>query len=97
MQLLGEASDRARARREGRAMANNKEAAMLNRMDPEEELAAGEVAGSRAARTAHQFPTNKVSGALAVRVEADEADVGVVDEETLRAEDLASTDRRRVR
>ena len=77
-------------------MANNKEAALLNRMDPEEELEAGEVAGSHAARTAHQFPTNKVSGARAVRVDAEGPDVEGADEETLRAEDLAATDRRRV-
>lgn len=77
-------------------MANNKEAELLNRMDPEAELEAGEAVGSRAARTAHQFPTNKVSGARAVRVDAEGAEVEVVDEERLRAEDLASTDRRRV-
>ena len=77
-------------------MANNKEAALLNCMDPEEELEAGEVAGSRAAGTAHQFPTNKVSGARTVRVDAEGAEVEVADEERLRAEDLAATDRRRV-
>ena len=77
-------------------MADNKEAALLNRMDPEEELEAGEVGGSRTARTAHQFPTNRVSGARAAPVDAEGSDVARVDEETLRAEDLAATDRRRV-
>jgi hypothetical protein len=77
-------------------MANNKDAELLNRMDPEEELEAGEVAGSRAAHTAHQFPTNTASGAPAVRVDAEGAEVEVADEERLRAEDLAATDRRRV-
>jgi hypothetical protein len=79
-------------------MAYNKEALQLNRMDPEEELEAGEVAGSRAARTAHQFPTNTVRGARPARVDAEgvEVELEVVDEAALRADDLEATDRRRV-